>query len=76
MVGAFLMHERTTGIHRLTRFEFGEAGTFPLIVLFTISDGGYIQMSFCLGTYKLGVSKLSNLGLAALWKAITSYADL
>jgi hypothetical protein len=33
-------------------------------------------MSFCPGTPKLGVSKFSKLGLMALWKAITSCAQL
>jgi hypothetical protein len=38
--------------------NLGEATTFPLLVFSVISHGGYIQMSFCLGTHKLGIPKI------------------
>jgi hypothetical protein len=56
--------------------NLGEATTFSLLVFFVISHRGYIQMSFCLETPKLGVPKFPKLGLSAFWRAITSYVDL
>jgi hypothetical protein len=53
-----------------------EATTFPLIVFSMISHRGYIQMSLCLRAPKLGVSKFPKLGLPALWRVITSCANL
>jgi hypothetical protein len=60
----------------LSQPDLREATTFPFYVFSMISHGGCIQMSFCPGTPKLGVSKFSKLGLMALWKAITSCAQL
>ncbi len=56
--------------------DLGEATTFPLIVFFVINHQSYIQMSFCLGTPKLGIPKFPKLGPPTLWKAIFSYAEL
>jgi hypothetical protein len=67
-------HTRTHKIHHIP--NLGEATTLPLIVLFFISHRGYIQMSFCPMTPKLGVTKFPKLGLSWLWKLITSYADI
>jgi hypothetical protein len=55
---------------------FNLVTTFPLIILFVINHGGYIQMSFCPMTPNLEVLKFSKLGLLAFWKAITSCANL
>jgi hypothetical protein len=41
-----------------------------------ISHEGCTQMSFCLGTPKLGVPKFLKLGFLELWKPITSYKYL
>jgi hypothetical protein len=49
---------------------------FPLIVFSMINHEGYIQMSFCLGTPKLGIPKFPKLKLPTLWRAITSCVDL
>jgi hypothetical protein len=38
--------------------DLGEVTTFPLIVFSMFSHGHCIQMSFCLGTPKLGIPKL------------------
>jgi hypothetical protein len=67
-------HTQTHKIHHAP--NLGETTTFPLIVFSMINHGGCIQMSFCPGTPKLGVLKLSKLGLPTLWKDITSYVDL
>jgi len=56
--------------------NLGEDTTFPLIIFFVINHPNYIQMSFCLGTLKLGIPKFPKLGPATLWKARTFYADL
>jgi len=63
------MHTRTHKVHH--GLDLGEATTFPFIILFVISHGGYIQMSFCPRTSKLRVSKSPKLGLLAHWRAIT-----
>ncbi len=79
MVGTLLVHEWIMGIHGFTRhrgLDLGEAITFPLILFFVINHGGCIQMSFCLKTPKLGVSKFPKLGLPTLWRAIISCANL
>jgi len=53
--------------------DLGEAITFPLIVFFMINHGGYIQMSFCLGTPNFGVLKFPKLWLLQLWRPITFF---
>jgi hypothetical protein len=53
-----------------------ETTTFPLIILFVINHKGYIQMSSCPRTPKLGISKFLKLGLSWLWRTITSCANL
>jgi hypothetical protein len=73
---AWMRHEHTQTHKTNHGMDLGEATTFPIIVFFFISHGGYIQMSFCPQTPKLRVPKLSKLGLLALWKAITCCADL
>ncbi len=67
-------HIQTHKIHH--GLDLGETITFPLIVFSMINHGGYIQMSFCPGTPKLGVHKFPKLGLLAVWRAITSCANL
>jgi hypothetical protein len=42
----------------------------------THPNGGYTQMSFCLGISKLGISKFPKLRLLTFWRAITSCANL
>jgi hypothetical protein len=74
--GARVSHEHTQIQKTHHSPDLGEATTFPLIILFVISHKGYIQMSFCLRTPKLGVSKLPRLGLLTFWKAIISCANL
>jgi hypothetical protein len=54
-------HTQTPKTHQGS--DLGEVTTFPFIVLFVINHGGYIQMSFCLGTPKLVVPKFLKLGL-------------
>jgi hypothetical protein len=66
-----------TWIHKIHHdLDSGEAITFPLIVFFFINHKGYIQMSFCPKTPKLGVPKFSKLGLSQLWRPIPSCAKL
>jgi len=67
-------HTRTHKTHH--GLDLGEVNTFPVIILSMISHKGYIQMAFCPRTPNLGISNFPKLGLWALWKAITSYADL
>jgi len=74
--GARMNHKHTRTNKTYHCLNLGEATTFPLIVFSMISHKGYIQMSFCPRTPKLGVLKLPKLGLPALWKDITSYVDL
>jgi len=79
VVGAFLVLKWSISIHGFTRlittWTWGKPPPSPL-VFFVISHGGCIQVSFCLGTPKLGVLKISKLGLLALWRAIMSCVDL
>jgi hypothetical protein len=74
--GARMNHEHTRIHETHHSLDQGEAITFPLIIFFVPSHGGYIQMSFCPGTIKLGVLKFSKLGLSKLWKPITFCEDL
>jgi hypothetical protein len=62
-------HTQTHKTHHDLNLE--EATTFPLIVFSMINHGGYIQMSFCPKTPKLGVPKFSKLGLPRLCRPIT-----
>jgi hypothetical protein len=39
----------------------GQATTFPLIIFFVLGHMANTQMSFCLGTPKLGISKFLKL---------------
>ncbi len=48
----------------------------PFILLSMINHEGHIQMSFYLGTPKLGISKFPKLRFVAFWKAITSCVNL
>jgi hypothetical protein len=69
--GAWMSHGHTW-THKVHHgLDLGEATTFPFIILFVISHGGYIQMPFCPRISKLKVSKFPKLGLLALWRAIT-----
>jgi hypothetical protein len=70
--GAWMSHGHTW-IHKI---HLGQATAFPLIVLSVINHGGYIQMSFCPKTFKLGVPKLLKLRLMALWRVIISCLGL
>jgi hypothetical protein len=54
-------HTRTHKTHHGPNSK--EATTFALIVFFVINHGGYIQMSFCPRTSKLGIPKFPKLGL-------------
>jgi hypothetical protein len=64
--GAWMNHGHTW-IHKTHHDpNLKEATSFPLIILFVISHGGYIQMSFCPNTLKLKFSKFSKLGFMAL----------
>jgi hypothetical protein len=56
--------------------NLGKPPPSPLIIFFVISHMGYIQMSFCLGTPKLGVLKFPKLGLSRLWRPITFCVNL
>jgi hypothetical protein len=56
--------------------DLGEATTFPLIIFFVSRHMGYIQMSFCPRTPKLGVPKFSKLGLPRFWRPITFCSHL
>jgi hypothetical protein len=73
--GAWTNHGQTQ-IHKIHKTHhspnLGEATTFPLTVLFVPSHGPCTQMSFCLGTPKLGVLKY---GLPRLWRPITCCAN-
>jgi hypothetical protein len=55
-------HTWTHKIHH--GLDLGKASSFPFIIFFVISHGGYIQMSFCLGIPKLRISKFLKLGLS------------
>jgi len=66
-------HTWTHKIHH--DLNLGEAITFPFIIFYVISHVGYIQMTFCPRTPKLGVSKFPKLGLPKLWRAITFYVN-
>jgi hypothetical protein len=80
MVGAILVHEFTTSIHILTILTMGKTlekdTTFLLIIFYVLGHGAYTQMSFCIGTPKLGISKFPKFGLLRLWKPITFCANL
>jgi hypothetical protein len=77
MVGTLLMHRQTMGIDSqdLPWPELGGSHHLPL-TLFMICHKGCIQMSFCLRTCKLGISKFPKLGHSAFWKGITSCENL
>ncbi len=64
-----------TNSQNSTRPKLGENITFPLIVLSMPAQGAYIEMSFCPGISKLGVSKFSKLGLLQFWRRITFCVD-
>jgi hypothetical protein len=56
--------------------NLGEATTFPLIIFYVISHGGYIYPNVIFPRVpKLGVPKFPKLGLQPLWRPITSYAS-
>ncbi len=55
--------------------DLGEATTFLLIVLSMSSHGANTQMSFYIGTPKLGVLKFPKLGLSRLWGPLTHYEN-
>ncbi len=74
--GARTNHGQTRTHKTHHSLDFEEAITFPLIVLFMPDHGASTQMSFCLGTPKLGIPKFSKLGLLRLWRPITFFVDL
>jgi hypothetical protein len=52
-----------TQTHKIPHsLNLGEVNTFPFIIFFMINHGGYIQMSFCFETFKLGVPKPLEIG--------------
>jgi len=68
--GAQTSHNHTW-IHETRHdMDLGETITFLFIVFFMTNHGSYTQMSFCLGTPKLGVLKFPKLGLLAFWNPI------
>jgi hypothetical protein len=66
-------HTQTHKVHHGP--NLGEATTFPLIVFFVISHGGYIQMSFFPKTPKLRILKFPKLELSQLWKPIIFFTN-
>ncbi len=80
LVGTLLVHGWTMGKHGFTRLTtdqtWGEATTFPFIILFVHGHMANIQMSFCLATPKLEVLKFPKLGLSWLWRLITLCVNL
>ncbi len=69
-------HEQTRTHKTHHNLNLKEATSFPLIVFFVLGHGANTQMSFCLGTPKLGIPKFSKLGLLQLWKPITFCTNL
>jgi hypothetical protein len=74
--GAGISHGHTRTHKTFHDPDLRETITFPLIVFFVINHKGYIQMTFCFATAKLGVPKFPNLGLLQLWRLITSFANI
>jgi hypothetical protein len=81
--GAWMSRGQTRTSHGQTQIhkthhdlDLGEATTFLLIVFSMLGHEACTQMSFCLKTPKLGVLKISKLGLLRLWKPITFFAKL
>ncbi len=74
--GARMNHEHTQTHKTHHNLDLEETTTFPFILFFVISHEGYIQMSFCPETPKLGIRKFPNLGLPTLWRAKNSYVNL
>ncbi len=74
--GAQTSHEHPQTHKTHHNSNLGEANTFPFIVFSMINHGGCIQMSFCLGTPKLGVLKHPKLGFPKFWRAVTSCVNL
>jgi hypothetical protein len=74
--GARTSHEQTWTHKTHHGSDLGEATTFPFIVFYILGHGASTQMSFCLGTPKLGVPGFSKLGFPQLWTAITSSTNL
>jgi len=68
--GAWTSH-RHTWIHKTHH-----GPDFFLVVLFVISHGDYIQMSFCPKTPNLGVLKFSKSGFPQFWSSIFFCANL
>jgi hypothetical protein len=61
------MRHKQTRNHKIHHdLDLGEATFFPLIVFFVLGHGACTQMSFCLGTPKLGIPKFPKLGLLTL----------
>jgi hypothetical protein len=74
--GTRMNHEQTW-IHKIHHgLDLGETTTFPLIVFFVPGNRPYTQMSFCLETPKLGISKFSKWEVPRIWKPITFCVDL
>jgi hypothetical protein len=71
---ALTSHEQTWSHNTHHNLDMGETTTFPLILFSVLGHGTCTQMSFCLGTPKLGVSKFLKLGLLQLWRLIISCA--
>jgi hypothetical protein len=74
--GAQTSHRQTLIHNTHHNPDLGEATTFPFIVFFVLGHGDCTQMSFCLGTPKLGIPKFLKLKLLQLWRLITFSANL
>jgi hypothetical protein len=71
------MNHKQTRTHKIHHSpDLGETTTFPLIVFFLFGHMACTQMSFCLGTPKLGIPKFSKLDLSQLWKPVILCLDL
>jgi len=74
--GALMNHGQTLTHKTHHSSDLGKTNTFPLIVFSMLGHRACTEMSFCLGTPKLGISKFPKLGLLWFWKPITFCTNL
>jgi hypothetical protein len=74
--GTWISHNHTWTHKTHHGSNLGEATTFLFIVFSMINDEGAPQMSFCPKTPKLGVLKFLKLRFLAIWRFVTSCANL
>ncbi len=74
--GAWTNHGHTQTHNTHHGQDLKKATTFPFIIFFVISHGGYTQMSFCPETPKLKILKFPKLGLLTICKPVISCANL